>query len=162
MTSRKPRSDKGIRFEPEQFAAQLKREIEEAIALVPAEQDKHPEWITTAVCNKHPAVHGNDVDFWTIVGRAEIRSRVRAALNAYKVTGDEPSRQVIFAGFEHLQTHYLVKVGSEQVAVAIGNMTAEQWDAKEREFESMAAGLQQHLREIRRYRAAGGSEAVAA
>jgi hypothetical protein len=141
-------------FEPNQLA----QDIEQAIASMQGR--KHPEWITQAVCDKHRDINGADADFWTVAGRAEIRSRVRAALNRFKVKAEvEPNRQIVLAGFERLQTHYLVEDDGEYVAIPVQEMTDGQWDAKEREFESMRDGLAQHLAEIRRYRDASRAAA---
>jgi len=136
-------------FEPSQLA----QDIEQAIESMRG--NKHPDWITQAVCDKHRDVHGVDAEFWTVVGRREIRERVRAALNRFKLKDTvEPDRQIVLVGFERLQTHYLIEQDEVQVAVPIEDMTEAQWDAKEHELAAMRDGLAQHLAEIRRYRAA--------
>mgnify|MGYP000252018536 CR=1 FL=1 len=134
-------------FEPSQLSQDIEKVIEATTGR------KHPEWITQAVCDMHRDVHGPDADFWTVIGRAEIRERVRAAINRFKVKATaEPDRQIVLSGFERLQTHYLVEEDGAQVAIPVQDMTDAHWDAKEREFASMLDGLAQHLAEIRRYR----------
>jgi hypothetical protein len=135
-------------FEPSQLASDIEQVMQSM------EGRLHPEWITQAVCDLHKDVHGADAIFWTVTGRAEIRERVRSAINRFKLKATvEPDRQIVLEGFERLQTHYLVQEDGEQVAIPIEEMTDKQWDWKEREFALMSQGISQHLAEIRRYRA---------
>lgn len=134
--------------------AQLTQEIEQVIRTLEDDNARalHPEWITQAVVNLHPDVDGADADFWRVVGRAEVRSQVRAKLNRYKVKPElQPDAQLVLEGFERLQQRYIVTEDGEQVAVRIQDMTPAQRRSKAAELRAMGAGCYQHADEMERY-----------
>jgi hypothetical protein len=134
--------------------AQLTQEIEKVIERFEAEKSRalHPEWITQAVVDLHLSIEGADTDFWRLCGRAEIRNKVGARLNRYKIKPEvEADAQITLAGFERLQQRYQVTEDGEQVAIRIQDLTRAQRRAKWQELEAMGAGCYQHAEEMKRY-----------
>lgn len=116
------------------------------------ERRLHPDWITTAVMNRHPDVEGADADFYRVMSRSQVREAVRQRLNAYKAKPEvEPDRQLVMQGFERLQLRYLVKEDGEWVAVKVEMMTTEQRKAKAAELRAMGRGCFQHADELERF-----------
>lgn len=133
---------------------ELDKEIDGKIAWLQERngQVASPEWITTAVLHDHPDVEGADADFYLCCSRNSIRSQVRRRLNRFRVESNEPSNQLELEGFNRLQQYYLVARDGEQQAVRIDSLTDREIDEKVRELLQMAAGCQQHVDELLRYR----------
>ena len=140
-------------FSMKDLSTEIESEIEALNANGPVLM--HPDWITLAIVSRHRNISGNDCDFWTVTGTQAIRSKVGQRINAYKLQSSaEVDRQLVFAGFERLQTHYVVEDESgTSIAVPLDELSEAQCDAKEAEFVSMLSGLAQHLDEFRRWRA---------
>lgn len=130
---------------------ELQAEIEQVIESMQNAPRPHPDWITQSVIANHPAIDGDDCDFYQCCTRNSVRDAVRKRLNKYKADGKEPDKQIVLEGFERLQKWYLMDEGGEQVAVSIQHMTRDQVLAKAEEQERMGAGCYQHAEELRRY-----------
>lgn len=111
--------------------------------------------ITQEVCDRFQAglSEHDDRNFWTHCGHQEVRDQVRAVIGKrYKNTGQPADEQLVLPGFRHLQKHYLVERGGDEVAVPIDTMTDEELDAKSELYRSMGLACFQHADEIQRYK----------
>lgn len=134
--------------------AQLTQEIEAVIKEMDDLKTSklNPDWITNEVIKRHPDIEGADADFWQCTGRADVRNKVRARLNKYKVSDDlSPDPQLLLDGFERVQQRYLISEGEVQVAIRIEDCTDEQILAKYNELRAMGDGCYQHADELMRY-----------
>lgn len=133
-------------------AADLTAEI---VAIVEARIDRgqrtEASWITHAIMKAHPGIKGDDSDFYTLCAWEHVRSEVRRAVQRYRITEEEPDRQLVLPGMVRLQRAYLVTQDKKQVVVPLPDLTTEEIESKIAELLSMAAGCQKHADELRRY-----------
>lgn len=114
------------------------------------EQTRVP-WITQEVLDRHADIEGGDTPFYLICARAHIKDIVRACIAKYDTKTPSDDRQLILAGFEHLQVAYTVERHGETTLVPVDQITDAELLARAAEYDDMARGCRAHAREIRKY-----------
>lgn len=120
-------------------------------------------WITHGVMMNHSEAEGRDADWLTGNARRHVRACVQKVLGRYKASESvEGDPQLALPGFSRLQKAYLIERNGEQVIVPIDQMTPDELLERAAEYERMAAGCQEHAREIKRYVADSAAVSAAA
>lgn len=132
--------------------AELDREIETKIeALKKMKLYIHADFLTTSILSDHKSLSGNDADFFLVVARKTIREAVRARINKTDSL-EKTSAQLSLEGFKHLHDFYLVLRRDSRGAIAIEDMTDDEFDSKADEYEAMGQACIAHANELRRYK----------
>lgn len=135
--------------------SQLNNEIRAVVdARIQCKEVIQPDWITQEIINHHPAIDGDDSDFYFCVGRETIRDQVRKQINRFKLTPEKASlasRQQVLPGYEYLQEFYLLESGGEQIAIPLVRMSTRQRKSKIKELRAMGDGCHLHADELERY-----------
>ncbi len=63
----------------------------------------------------------------------------------------EEDRNLILPGFDHIQTHYMIRRDGEDIGVPIEQMTDEEGFAKAALYDRQAITQAEHANELRRY-----------
>lgn len=115
--------------------------------------DMIPKWIATEVCHSHGAglVDGEDRDFWSYVGYAEVRAEVTRCINKFCDTTDDADAQPLLPGMKALQKHYVVVRKGQSVGVSIYNMTLGELEDKRDLMQKNVTGLLIHIEEMDRF-----------
>ncbi len=131
----------------------LRAEVEELIhSGIDAGQPMQADWITHAVVERHPDLHGGDKDFYVTCAFGHVRNTVRQCLREWKGDGPNTPEQLKLPGYEHLQKAYLVDRENEQVIVPLPECTNGELMEKIGEYRRMADGCIKHADELERYR----------
>jgi len=103
------------------------------------------QWTVTEILNSYDDIEGDDKDFYLVTARHWIGGEVKSAIGKYEPhLGND--------GFGYLQKGYPVLRGTVRQLVPTDQITDEEWDIKEREYEKMGDGCYAHAAEIRMYR----------
>lgn len=108
-------------------------------------------WITQTVMLAHGNVAGSDADWLIANARRHVRASVQKVISRYKASEQDGDPQMVLEGFERLQKAYLIEREGDQLIVPITQMTAPELMARAFEYRRMAAGCEEHAREIERY-----------
>jgi len=114
------------------------------------EQTKVP-WLTQEVLDRHSDIEGEDAPFYLICARAHIKDIVRACIAKYDTKEATNDKQLVLAGFEHLQIAYTVDRQGEVTLVPVDQLTNAELLARAEEYDGMAKSCRAHAREIRKY-----------
>jgi len=141
----------------------ITKEVRELIAdkVVNGEQIKVP-WVTQEVLDRHSDIEGEDAGFYLICARAHIKDIVRSTIGKYDAKEPSSDRQLVLAGFEHLQIAYTVERQGEVTLVPVEQLTDKELLDRATEYDEMAKSCRAHAREIRKYVEARGAESAAA
>lgn len=142
-------------------------EIASAIdARIAAGQTLQASFITQAVCGAHlEGLAANDhSDLWRHGGYRWVRDETRRYISKRLGTDetDTETKQSAFPGFEHVQSHYLVRRKGEDVGVPALLMSDDEIEAKAAFYKSMGAACFAHARELVRFKDWRKSPALAA
>ncbi len=114
------------------------------------EQTKVP-WVTQEILDRHSAIEGEDAPFYLVCARAHIKDIVRACIGKYDSAEPANDKQLVLAGFEHLQIAYTVERQGETTLVPVDQLTDVELLARAAEYDDMAKSCRAHAREIRKY-----------
>lgn len=114
----------------------------------------HPAWIAQAVCAAHEPglIEGDDKLFWLHAGHLTVRKAVLDRVRLVAGTSPERSAAPTLPGFEHLQTHYIVKREGDEIAIPTSNLTDEELEGIAARIDAMAETCKAHAREVRRFK----------
>ena len=135
-----------------QLRAEIHQKIDESIK---ANTRIVASWITHEICEDHRcglSEIGVDSDYWQWCGYRTTREYVRRCIS--KRINDIPEDddpQLKLDGFDHVQTHYLVKRGGEDIGVPIEEMTIDEIASKASHYKAMGAACFDHADELLRY-----------
>jgi len=110
------------------------------------------QWTVTEILNSYDDIEGEDKDFYLVTARHWIGGEVKSAIGKYEPHLGSDGTQLVLDGFEYLQKGYPVLRGTVRQLVPTDQITNEEWDIKEREYEKMGDGCYAHAAEIRMYR----------
>jgi len=111
-----------------------------------------PATLAQEVMGEHSDLRGSDSDFYELCAWNHVRVCIRVVLRDHKLTGLNPSKQLLLPGCEHVQKAYCVELDEEPRIIPIEKMTPEQLRTKALELRQMAAGCYKHADELDRFR----------
>jgi hypothetical protein len=111
-----------------------------------------PVLLAEKIMEHHPLPRNGDVDFYELCAWNHVRYSIRVVLRDHKLTGQEPSKQLLLPGCAHVQKAYCVEIDEEPRIIPINKMSREQLVRKSAELRAMAAGCIKHADELDRYR----------
>lgn len=141
------------------FYSSLKDEISIKVqALAEQGRPMHPSWISNDICNDHDDglnADSDDAGFWRQGAYHAVRSEVGSFLRRHyspEKTAEDGGQQTL-AGFEHVQTHYIVERNGDEQAVPTIQLSDEEIDAIASRIIATGNTLLAHGEELMRFKA---------
>jgi len=114
-------------------------------------QPAKPSWIVHEIITHHPEIVGADKDFYECCAYGHVATCVREVLRKETANEAKDDPQFLLPGYKRLHRRYSIVRGGEQMIVPIENMSTAELHAKATEYFSLAAGMNEHGREVLRY-----------
>lgn len=112
------------------------------------------------VMAEHPAIEGDDADFYLVCTRARVKEIVAKVIGKFSPKEGTADRQLVLDGFQHLQVAYTFERQGQTVLIPVEQCSEIELIARASEYEEMAKGCRAHAREIREYVAARAGQAA--
>lgn len=133
-------------------AINIQSEVRKLVADCVERGEVHPvNYYVDIVMANHPAIEGDDADFYLICARHRVKEIVSVTIGKFKPRKDASNRQLVLDGFEHLQIAYTFVRRGQTFLVPLDQCTDLELEMRAREYEEMAAGCRSHARELREY-----------
>jgi hypothetical protein len=132
----------------ENVASEIRKFIADKIA-----QGDHivVEWLTNEIVSSKSNIEGEDAPFYRTCAYSYVKDVVKRSVGKYDKRAPETDKQIVMAGFDHLQVAYTVERSGDVVLVPVDQVTDDELLARALEYDAIAEGCINHAQEIRSY-----------
>lgn len=138
------------------YSDRLRSEIAAKVDSMAAKDEYlHPTWVAHEICNDHqPGLADNEhAEFWRHGGYLNTRKETGAYITKHYggAATESDDRQMVLAGFDYVQTHYLVKRNGDEIAIPVTEMTSDERTSWVMRLRATGNAYHAHADELERF-----------